>query len=98
MKGLFYGAHPCYSMATPPSTLDTHLIMAPFVACPCHLLAITVIAAYSYKLLTGIGHHPNSGFLDGQLELDPHGYVTVSQQKVQHGGSADCLACKQAER
>jgi thioredoxin reductase len=25
----------------------------------------------------GIGHQPNSGFLDGQLQLDDHGYVQV---------------------
>jgi thioredoxin reductase (NADPH) len=33
-------------------------------------------------LFYGIGHQPNSGFLNGQLQLDDHGYVQVTDGSV----------------
>lgn len=43
-------------------------------------------------VLAGIGHQPNSGFLNGQLQLDDHGYVQVcsAHSALQSQRSAIC--------
>lgn len=71
VKGLFYGAQTaCLAVVSTCWRWDRIWL--------CQRFSVLIL----FCCLAGIGHQPNSGFLNGQLQLDGHGYVQVHLQMM----------------